>query len=132
MNQFGKSLSDELHLDDANLKSVSSPLTLVLSHSTKGLSKQNIQVRKNEPQSSVGGYELKPESLIGTSCNLGSTRLLSANLQWYEECIHGYGDNTLWSERQCAPGTLFNQYTGNCGKFDSSFLPLNGIFSDSS
>jgi hypothetical protein len=70
----------------------------------------------------------------GLVCRLGATRLIRDGgddaQQWYEECVHGFGTATLWKERQCAPGTIFNKHTGNCGRYDANYV-APGIYSNS-
>ena len=52
-------------------------------------------------------------------CEVGRTQPASSD-QWFLECVFTQGGGSDWIERQCAPGTLFDTRTGNCGRFDYS------------
>ena len=58
------------------------------------------------------------------TCYLGDTRPVD-NPRKYEECSSNESGGTEWKLRICAPGSLYNEDTNNCGDHDQAYVHEN-------
>lgn len=65
------------------------------------------------------------EKDVGDKCPVGLTALdPNGDGHYYYQCVSNLAGGGQWIHRQCAPGTLFNYITGNCGRYDADFVPV--------